>query len=291
MSKRQRAGYTLLNSKNKQQEIELKISQMLQKVWHFSFQEIGNHKSNAKTDELHEKWEKIIYSSFGDYEDKYKSLFELQTEKARACGTTNKLIEVQDMYEQKFNVDLLMKKGKDIDTVFLLKAPLTSINKNRYNYISNLLGEACRFYGNEKNLSTQLVFVNFIPKHNFVSEANTYKKELTRYLSLTGKDVDVLKKAPISEHIKEKITEINIEYELQLPFEHIKSREDLKNAINYYQSHEQAFIKVTNMQDMKDYLNCFIQKNNKELEIDLDFKGQLPLNNLNDLTMFLKYKI
>lgn len=289
MSKRQRAGYTLLNSKNKQEEIEAKISHMLQKVWHFSFQTAGNHKSNAKTDELHEKWEKIIYSSFGDYEDRYRDFFQLHTEKAKLCGTTNKIADIQDMYEQKFNVDLLMKKGEAVNTVFLLKAPLTSINKNRYNYIGNLMGEVCRFYGNEENLNTELVFVNFIPKQNFVIDSDNCRKETTRFLSFTG--AEVLKKAPITERVKSLIHEINIEYDLRLPFDMIKNKEDLKNVINVYQSQEEKFVSVEDISSLKVYLENFIKKYNKELDIDLNFSSKIPVTSLNDLTLFMKSRV
>lgn len=289
MSKRQRAGYTLLNSKNKQEEIEIKMAQMLQKVWHFSFQETGNHKSSSKTDELHEKWEKIMYSSFGDYEDRYRDFFKLQTEKAKSCGTTNKIADIQDMYGQKFNVDLLMRKGDKVNAVFLLKAPLTSINKNRYNYIGNLMGEVCRFYGNEENLNTELVFVNFVPKYNFMVEGDNCKKETTKFLSFTN--AEVLKKAPLTDPVKQLIHEVNIEYDLKLPFDMIKNKEDLKNVINVYQSEEEKFIAVQDISGLKNYLENFIKKHNNELDIDLDFTGKIPMTNINDLTLFMKARV
>ena len=161
-TKRQFEKDTILNSISIEQSISNNIATAMKKMWLFSFNEHGNNRSSAKTDLLHTSWENALKDSFGDYKDLFVGNFGLTVEKENiGSKKTDRIKQIVDIFGSKFKVDMLMTHNDNIHTVFLLKAPLTSINKNRYNSALNNFGEIDRFYGNIENQKIELVFVNF----------------------------------------------------------------------------------------------------------------------------------
>lgn len=244
----------------------------MKKMWLFSFNEYGNNRSSTKTDLLHSSWENVLKDSFGDYKDLFVESFGLDVEKENVgSNKTNRIKQIVDIFGSKFKVDMLMTHNGNLHTVFLLKAPLTSINKNRYNSALNNFGEIDRFYGNVENHTIELVFVNFIPKETFTIDdtKKSIKKECVKYLGLNqddngGRPID---KLPKTEDIKKKVREIHIDYELRFSknMDEILTKDDLKNQIQTSQN----FVLLQNgsIDELKDYIEHFIKNNNHVFKI------------------------
>ncbi len=267
MVKRIVSKNTIINSVDIENKIKSSLSFAMKKMWQFSFDTSGNNRSSGKTDYLHNQWGKILELSFGDYEDVFRDNFELVVEKEKTgSNTTNQIKKIIDIFGKHFKVDMLLNHNDKIHTVFLLKAPLTSINKNRFNSCLNLFGEINRFYGNNDNSKIKLVFVNFTPKQTFTKDdkTKTLKTESVQYLGLNRDDngESPLEKSVITDKAKENIHEIHIEYSLNLDssLSNITSENMLKDLIN----RDTASIKVDSdaLNDLKSYIDIFIAQNN-----------------------------
>lgn len=274
-TKRQFEKETVLNSTDIEQSIINNIATAMRKMWQFSFNEHGNNRSSAKTDLLHTSWENVLKDSFGDYKDLFMNNFGLVVEKENTGSKkTNRIKQIIDIFGGKFKVDMLMTHQDKIHTVFLLKAPLTSINKNRYNSVLNNFGEIDRFYGNVENKDIELVFVNLTPKNTFTfdDKKKSIKKEVVQYLGLNQDDKGnkPIDKLPKEKSIKDKVHEIHIEYDLNfaIPLDNIKTKLDLTNQIQ----NTQNFVSLSNgsVDELKTYIEHFISTNNKILNISLN---------------------
>lgn len=274
--KRQFEKKTLLNSVDIEKRVINLIATAMKKMWEFSFTEDGNNRSTTKTDYLHTNWENALNDSFGDYKDAFNEYFDLNVEKEQIVSKqTNRIKDIVDIFGSKFKVDMLMSHNSIIHTVFLLKAPLTSINKNRYNSALNNFGEIDRFYGNPENKNIELVFVNFTPKKTFTidNKNNTIKKEIVQYLGLNKDDngEKPIDKLPKSTEIKQKIHEIHIEYELNfsIDLDLITTKDELKKQIKSTPNF--VILQDDSIKELKDYIKDFINKNNNVLQINLDY--------------------
>ena len=268
-TKRQFEKITINNSPEIQKAICDDISTVMKRIWEFSLLQNGNNRSSAKTDLLHNSWSNIFINSFGDYGDLFNDNFQLTVEKEKiGKNTTSQIKGIIDIFGNTFKVDMLLTNEQKPHTIYLLKAPLTSINKNRYNSALNLFGEIQRFYGNPQNIDVELVFVNFTPKETFTRNENKdLKREVVQYLGLNRDDKGgcPLSKLPISDEIKKNIHEIHIEYEINLDFLEIRDEDTLNNLIKTTPN----FISVKNesLDDLKIYIKKFIDRNNHILNI------------------------
>ena len=280
-TKRQLDKLLIINSP----EIEIKvcneISTTMKRMWEFSFAEDGNNRSSGKTDFLHLSWENILKDSFGDFKDLFVEHFSLMVEKESVKSTkTNQIKQIQDIFGSTFKVDMVITHQQKIHTVFLLKAPLTSINKNRYNSAVCNFGEIDRFYGNHENVDIELVFVNFLPLETFTidNKNNAIKNEKVKYLGLKqdGRGNRPIDKIPKSKEIKDKVHEIHIDYKLNfgVNFSEIKKLAELKNLI----SEKQVCVSLlpNALSELKLYMKHFLTTNARIFKItnnDCDVGG------------------
>lgn len=274
-TKRQFDKETILNSTDIEQAIMNNIATAMRKMWQFSFDEHGNNRSSAKTDLLHKSWENVLKDSFGDYQDLFVNNFGLVVEKENTGSKkTDRIKQIVDIFGSKFKVDMLMTHNENIHTVFLLKAPLTSINKNRYNSALNNFGEIDRFYGNPENKNIELVFVNLTPKETFTvdDKKNSIKNETVQYLGLNQDDNGnrPIDKLPKTEEIKRKVHEIHIEYGIKFNknFADILTKDELKNQIQTTPNF--VSLGAGSVNELKKYIEHFINSNSHILNIDLN---------------------
>ncbi len=82
----------------------------------------------------------------------------------------------------KFTVDIVLtpKKRSNPRINILIKSVESSYNKNRHNYLNNMVGEVQRVYGCEENKDSITIFINYIPEviptKNKKGEILTYEK-------------------------------------------------------------------------------------------------------------------
>ncbi len=148
---------------------------MIEEIWRFVFKKNGNERSSGKTNILHESFINLIKEEVIDLKNLF---FKVENNGIR-------INDILDVHNRLFNVDAIIKSFEN-DFVFLMKAPISSINKNKYNYNNGLIGEVFRFYGNENNINKKLVFINVVPNNTFRKDNKTKKivLENTNHLSL-----------------------------------------------------------------------------------------------------------
>lgn len=274
-SKRQFNKQTIVNSPECEANVCNSIAITMKRMWEFAFTEDGNNRSSAKTDYLHARWEGILNESFGDHKDLFNHHFSLVVEKEGAGSKkTSQIKQIEDIFGANFKIDMLMTHEGKPHTVFLLKAPLTSLNKNRYNAALNNFGEIDRFYGNPANLDIELVFVNFTPIKTFTVDTknNSIKMENVQYLGLNQDDKGnrPKDKLPKPQEIKDKVHEIHIDYDLNLgiDFTEIKTVSELKNLIATKQGFVSLFPGAVD--ELKQYVEHFLEVNEHILQIEAD---------------------
>lgn len=272
-TKRQFEKQTIITSPEFEASVCNRVAITMKKMWEFSFTEDGNNRSSAKTDYLHAQWERILNECFGDHKDLFNHHFSLVVEKESASSKkTNQIKQIKDIFGGNFKIDMLMNHEGNPHTVFLLKAPLTSLNKNRFNAVLNNFGEIDRFYGNPDNLDIELVFVNFTPLKTFTLETkkNSVKMEAVQYLGLNQDDDGNCpkEKLPKLQEVKDKVHEIHIDYDLNLgvDFSEIKTLSELKNLIASEQGLVSLFPGALN--ELKSYVEHFLETNDHILQIE-----------------------
>lgn len=266
MAKRPTVKDTIVTCPFIQKQCEDSLAAGIQKMWSFVYQQKGNNRSSSKTDDLHAKLESVIYSSFGSYIDHYKTYFSMSVEKLRVKhNKSNKIKKVKDMFGKNFNVDMSLEdKNGNLHTIFLLKAPLTSLNKNTFNMINSHFGEIIRFFGNPENKHCKLVFVNFIPVETFSLNGKCLKKEKVNYIGLTQGDVNSpLQKSIIQEEYKRNIYNIDIHYDLELgvDLKDIHDEEMLKKVITLVQHRQFIKLKSDTLKPLYNYIESFMDEN------------------------------
>lgn len=257
---------TISNSDEIKNEVTNKLVAAITEIWK-KIATVPNFKrSSRKTDILHECIREVLIDSLGSYMDQFNKLFELIAETANSDnGKTAKIDSVRDIFGQKFNVDMMLKRMDIPHTGYLAKCALNTINKNRYNYGSGQIGEIFRFFGGDANINMDLVFFNITPKITFNKSkgTSTLKKEIVKYLGLTtvSKDGRVLDKLKISDDIKNKIHEIHIEYEINFgkDFSEIKTEEELNQLIS--DNKMSITIQSDQLKHLISYTEYFIAKN------------------------------
>lgn len=220
---------TIFNKHN-YSKIEQKIESLLTQMWKFShsIDELNNNRSSIKTNELHKQFAEVLLLCHGDLANNILDKFEFVVETTGTDSDEQKTKKVSsdelDLYGRYFNVDILIKNKitNKADTTILLKAPLTSMAKNRYNMTNNIFGEICRIMTPETIQSEHdILFINVIPTHTFLlnKKDNQVKKEESNYISLSSTidgETTVLGQSAISSNIKDRINEILVPYNINL---------------------------------------------------------------------------
>lgn len=286
--KRKVALSTIANDPQHADAVAAQVALMLKKMWEFSFESEGNNKSSTKTDQLHSAWQTIFQTSLGSLEPQYKASFGTIIETVGHAGKTNRIM-LGDIFkaDDGFNVDVVVEqlisrspRAARVIAVHLLKAPLTSINKNSYNSAGSVYGEICRFFGNDDNRNTDAVFITFVPRETFVISEKTgaVKVEKVLYRTLTDMAYDkrstVKDKLPFDPAIKQRVHSITIRYDLVLgiPLQEITTKSQLLKLI---QSNGFA-VKNVDLDELKDYIEHFVTEHSAALGL-LDLKAPEPL--------------
>ena len=276
--KRSVAIQAIFNDADVFKAIKDKVGTAVAWIWGFCFETPGNNRSSAKTDLLHGQWRAIFQAAFGSLESSYLAAFETATETQSQKGTTVR-IAVGDIFKASsgFNVDILVRTKVDtgskqqIVAVHLLKAPLTSINKNTNNNAGAVCGEICRFYGNDHNREIGMVFVNLVPRQTFaISEKGggaTVEQVKTKPLDAISYDgrQTIKDKLPVDGELKNLIHSIEIHYDIVFDdVVEIKTKVDLAKAVN-----AKAFkIENVDIGDLVRYVRNFVVAHRDELGID-----------------------
>lgn len=237
----------------------------LQKMHRFVYEQTGNNRSSSKTDVLHSLFENLIYSAFGGYSDHYKAYFPMNVEKLKIkSNKSNKIRKIKDMYDKDFHVDIsLNDENGNLNSVFLLKAPLTSINKNVYNMINSNFGEINRFFGNREHKNCKLIFVNFIPVQSFFANGENLENEKTKYIGLTdGGDESPLAKSILQEEYKKNIHCIDIHYNLELGIDlnDIHNKQMLSDVFNTISNRQFITLNDDSFDSFFKYIDSFINE-------------------------------
>ncbi|HVI39469.1 MAG TPA: hypothetical protein VM577_02320 [Anaerovoracaceae bacterium] len=289
MSKAEHNKKTILDN-SVRNVIKLKIQQSIEGMWEFCFAnkegKANTHRSVSKTDTLHKDTAEIVTDMFGGFSDTFRQHFSFVVEKeAVDSKKTSKITKIKDIKNKKFNVDIILEKtdGSDnIHSVFLVKAPLTSLNKNLDNSANSVIGEANRFFGNPENADYQLVFINFIPKNTFVVNKKTgLTKEQVNYFGLNtvmeGGSESYLEKSVFKDSVKNNIKAITIFYDLKFknpeyvldntkPFyvdlNNIKTTNELNDIITYNIQNNISFVEIgdNDIMELIEYFKVFVKK-------------------------------
>lgn len=260
---------TLAESPSVMDEIKTKVAGAMATVWEFCSQQDGNHRSSSKTDVLHGAWEKILKSSFGDYQDEFEERFSFTTEKAKN-GKTKKVQGILCGQGRDFRVDMALYEGNQIHTVYLLKAHMTSLNKNKFNNEGAMIGEINRFYSNPDNANIRLVFVNFVPENTFSVSKNIYAPEKTDYTGFCQKKNGTSAKdmCVIDNRHKDKILEVVVLYDLDFSQENVSKKDAMKKIKNRNDlfdtiKNKPNFITVigSGIKDLSQYIAQFVAEN------------------------------
>lgn len=264
MAKRSVEQESLLNSSYIEEQNKLKLAHLLNRIWKFSFAQEGNNRSTSKTDLLHHGLKMIILNSLHDYRINFEERFDFVHEASN--GEATKRIFVRDIFDNKFNVDLLIKDKQDKNKyIILIKMPLTSINKNKYNSALNQFGEIMRIFGCEENKEAKLIFLNVEPDLTFVKSKDKLTIERVDHIYLTK---DLKQKLCIQDEIREKVMEIKITYsmfsDLYMMWENCS---DINENLNIENLIDPSTI---NFNGLKDLIRDIIEESTKEIKAELN---------------------
>lgn len=110
----------------------------------------SGNRSKRRTDRLHESIVSIIQETIPDFNDNYKVDYEEPID----CA-----------YGNKFNIDIHItdKRTNQLHTCILVKAMISSVQKNRANYANTTIGESVRVKKVEGRDGVNVWFVTLIP--------------------------------------------------------------------------------------------------------------------------------
>lgn len=286
-------------------KIKGSIESYLVEMWKFVYSDnkIDSNENNqkdknrspTKTDDLHRKFAEFFTECFGNYKDDFNKSFGFKIETDDIEKKTKRLkSEKKDLYGKYFNIDMELnyKDKKETFATVLMKAPMTSIFKNRFNLIDNMLGESLRVLTKE-NLeldSDSILFVTLIPNETFTvnKKQNNLKMEYSNYISLYSSSDGIntiLDESAMSDKAKSKIKEIVISYDFTFKDKVFNTIDDLKNEI----STNDDFIKVDDLtiQYFRHYIYEFLQNKSYIPE----FQELIEYINMNNLHVEKPIKI
>lgn len=271
----------------------------IKKMWDFVYKDNPNDKasnkkskqrSSTKTDIVHRSVVDMIKSCFGtSYASAFDAAFNFNVETNDHSNTTKRVKSSRkDVFGQDFNVDAEivgispLSSGSGSTTI-LVKAPMTSIAKNRFNNASATIGDALRVLTPEYMVSGgDVLFVTFVPNKTYTIDKKTGNispekpNHIPLYSNNDGKKTTptVLDKMALSSDAKARIHEIVISYDFDFsPDLEFKTENDLKKHIsaggNYIKVDERS------LRYMQYFIANYVQKNRhlagfKELAERLD---------------------
>jgi len=280
MSKAKRIPSTIFDD-HLAKKIKGSIESYLVEMWKFVYSDnlLDTHENNqkdknrssTKTDDLHRKFAEIFIECFGNYKDDFNNNFQFKVE-TDGQGTKKKTkrlkSEQKDLYGKYFNIDIELNNiilNETFATV-LLKAPMTSISKNRFNLIDNMLGESLRVL-TKQNLQTvdnSILFVTVVPNETFTvnKKRNNLKLEYSNHIALysssDGQNT-IVDESALSDKAKDKIKEIVISYDFNFKGKEFNTLQELKTEI----STNNDFIIVDDLtiQYFRHYIHDFLEIN------------------------------
>lgn len=227
------------------------------------------NRSSTKTDDLHRKFAEVFTDCFGNYKDDFNNSFGFKVETDDVEKQTKRLkAEKKDLYGKNFNIDMELnyKDKKETYATVLLKAPMTSIFKNRFNLIDNMLGESLRVLTKEnlQSDSNSILFVTVVPKETFTvnKKKDTIKMEYSNHIALyssaDGQNT-IVDESAMSDKAKSKIKEIVISYDFTFKDKDFNTLQDVKDEI----SKNNDFIAVDDLtiQYFRHYIYDFLKNN------------------------------
>lgn len=136
-------------------EFKTALESTLERVWAAAMRGGNGHRSSTKTN--------ILHAEFMRYFMTMPEMSGTVIYVEDGSGVRPPQLSVPDMFDGTFNVDAAIYKNNELKAVILFKAPLTSLNKNRFNTINSAMGELNRIVGNPKNQHVDVFFVNLCP--------------------------------------------------------------------------------------------------------------------------------
>ena len=278
MSKVKRMPATIFDD-HVAKKIKGSLESYLVEMWKFVYSDnqLDTHENNQKdknrsskkTDDLHKKFAEVFIDCFGNYKDDFNNNFGFKVETDSNGKQTKRLKSDQkDLYGKNFNIDMELN-NKNSDGTYatvLLKAPMTSIFKNRFNLIDNMLGESLRVLTKE-NLQTEdnsILFVTVVPNETFTvnKKDNNLKMEHSNHIALYSSSDGlntIVAESAMSDKAKDKIKEIVISYDFNFKGKEFNTLQELKAEI----STNNDFIIVDDLtiQYFRHYIHNFLETN------------------------------
>ena len=220
--------------------LESDVLRAINNVVYDSFLSMSATRSSDRTDVLHLFMKNIIESGIKP-KDLVKSPFVIKTD------TDKSVTQLPDAYGKKISCDVVVanENKKNITDVLMIKAPISSINKNIQNSYNNALGESIRILGNPLNELVQVCFINFSPREAPVFDRNGQMK--------TTENVRHIKPIDLSGFgiLEKNVNMINVYYDLDesLLCEKIKNKTDIKNQLDFLNSQGKSFVKNLDLTD------------------------------------------
>tara|TARA_B100002019_G_C21189745_1_gene558166 strand:+ start:620 stop:1051 length:432 start_codon:yes stop_codon:yes gene_type:complete len=137
----------------------------------------------------------------------------------------------------------------------MIKAPISSINKNFQNSYNNLTGEAIRILSHKENKKLVVYFLNFIPRKTFTFDKDGKIKTIENVREMNSLDLSDFG------ILETNIEFINIYYDINEEFfidTSIKNKKDIKEKIETLLNSNQSLIKNVDT-DMLEKHICNIQ--------------------------------
>lgn len=229
-------------------------------------------RSTGKTDILHCGIRESMMDAFGNTKNVFENRFALRAEEEGLSGKTKRL-KIKDCLGSSFNVDLMLfdKLNGCVDTAILVKASMSSINKNRYNYVTQSVGEMQRILAAESNSKMKALSLNLVPKFSLSKKKDVLSWEKVNHLgfntSLEGGKT-VLHSMGISADIRDRIHEVNVFYSLafknpdniqeDLELNKITSSAQLEKVVAFHVNKNLPFIVIAD-EDFKPLMDYCMQ--------------------------------
>ncbi len=269
MAKMKVAKTTILNNEDKLNDLASRLQGNIKQIWRYIAENKNANRSSGKTDKLHKAIVSLLDDALGDYREHFYALFTINTESTIGKGNkTNKIKNIKDIFDSDFNIDIKCSPigSDDLHTAFLVKMPMTNLNKNRFNTVGGMFGEVARFYGELSNIKSDLFFVYLTPVASYQkTQEGKLKPEDVNYLGLNHQTSTgtVLNKLPFSNEIKDRIYELHIEYEIDFgdTIENLKTQDNLYDKIKSSNDLPKISITKQGKENIKLFLIEFLRRN------------------------------
>jgi len=222
----------------------------LNKVVYDSFVNETATRSSDRTDVLHESIKNIIKNGIKP-KNLRKSIYHIKTD------TDREESKIEDGYGKTISCDLIVKNkvNNKSSVVIMVKAPISSINKNFQNAYNNLTGEAIRILSHKNNKNIMVYFLNFIPRKTFTFDKESNIKSIEKVRTM--KTLDLSDFGILNSNVKF----INIYYDLHEDFfndKELKTKKCIKNKLKFLKENNESFVNNIDTSSLEDSI-VFIQ--------------------------------